>query len=223
MKKIYLFIIFVFIATIFISCEKDRTTNVNINYNQSGFLRIKTINPDNSVLPGAAVTLFDENGTLFHGITNNYGLCEAGYFLQNSYECTASIEKDGKKYMDSKYFQIISGQEKEIVLDPFSNSGKVILKLKFEYNNTPATGLNVSLIPEDDYYTYNSIGEYLQVAQFTGKVDVNSQVVFEDVPADLTYVAIIYNNDLFMHSNNTPHIVATKDIEKTYKIIIFAY
>jgi len=217
MKKLFLFPLLTFII-LMSSCDKypDKMT---ITINRQGTVLTTVLDKDKLPVEGAEVSI-NNNGSGWEsdnwkGITDSSGKWKSESLLEGNYNFYATLKKGKVTYYDRKLIQVIAGQEKTLTLEPFSNSGDVTLAVT-DYYGEAINDINVSLI---QYYQEFDIENIQSVAHFTGVTNSNGIVKFTDIPVEVQYRAVVYDNQrIFDVSSNSVNSTKGEVIFQTVRI-----
>lgn len=164
----------------------------------SAAISVKILDNNQQAVENANVEITSSSDhTLVSSTTGATGICEAGKLLEGEYGCTVSSQIGPVKYSVKEYFQVISGDDKTIEINPYSNIGTVNITIM---NSEPVANISVALIPHPNYsneeYSYDDL---LDEAYFTGTTNQDGIIVFENVPAlgyqGKVYSVMAYYND----------------------------
>lgn len=198
MRKLNLFIAVLLSVFLFSSCEKN-PDELTITINQTGTLSVKVVDEDKKGVSNAEVAVNYYGDKISEGLTDNDGY-HTEKLIQGFYTCYVSAVLGKATYTDSKRVQIIAGENKQIELDPSANSGKGFLKIFKggdypDYEQIPVKNINVALVRSEDYNNLNSIDEYIAAAHFIEKTDAQGMVNILNIPANVNYRVILYNEN----------------------------
>ena len=216
MKKLnLLFVLFIILA----SCTKNDSSDCpdcpSVDTN-SAAISVKIVDNNQQVVENASVEISSSSDhTLLSCTTGATGICDAGKLLEGEYACKASSQLGKLKYSIEEYFQVISGENKTIEVNPYSNAGTVNITVM---DSEPVPNITVALIPHPNYsnedYSFDGL---LEEAYFTGTTNQDGLIVFENVPAlgyqGKVYSVMVYydaitwnypisNNSFYMHKDS---------------------
>ena len=123
MKKITCILL---LAVLMFSCKKEDdqiNDNFTVILNQSGNLSIKVIESNGNAAGDAPVRVYSSvpEGLIYSDTTDAQGICNIGKLLQGHYSYRVSSTINNKLYTESQNFQIIAGDSKTIIVNPFLN------------------------------------------------------------------------------------------------------
>lgn len=209
------------------ACQKQNEfpDHMSVTINESANITFKVVDNSGNNMSGALVRIYsslETGGVIFTGTTNASGECNAGKLLQGQYEYNVTATQGNMEFQINELFQVISGENKVIRSNPFSNTGSLEITIEDYYYN-PLVNINVALIPHSHYsndvYDFNSL---LDESYFIGITDTEGKVHFEGVPAGdylggRSYSVLVYHNS---SEYDYPYssIYATKDIERKYSV-----
>ncbi len=209
--KIIKLMLFCGIVAFFSACQKD---NITVTLKTAGSLSVQIIDSSGTTYPKLKVHLLsgvvlssssstsvaeiDEQTTDSKGNVS-FGTLEAGTY----YIYTDTIKIGNKYYLIGKSFQVISGDSKSLKLNPFEYIGTVKLQVEINTNGgidtLDLTTLKVALIKYSDYlHLYNANRQHvISKALAIKSPDINGNVEFDNVPANIEYIPYVYinNND----------------------------
>jgi len=213
----------VLLCLFFASCKKD-ADNLTVLLNQSGTLSVK-VTDNNKGFPGAKVRIYSANSELYSGSTDANGICNIGKILQGQYECYVSAKNDKKLYESIQYFQVIAGDDKTLVVNPFLNVGDIKLTIVqgYYYDDSPVPDVNVALIPHPHYANveYN-FQDLIEEAYAIGKTNSEGVVELFNLPAagdgyNFNYsVLVYYNSDKYDYPYSSVYI--TKGVKRSFTV-----
>ena len=180
MRKLSFFLITVIAI---ISCqEKD---DYNITLDRSGQVEVKVVDHTHTAMTGAEVIISasgNENRVYYHDSTNQNGVCDAGKMLQGEYLCRVTGFIDNRKYQTERHFQVSSGENNRLTVNPVENSGVAIIKIVEDQE--PIENIHVALIPHDNFNTdSNTFQSLKKEAYYIKETDNEGEVRFDRVPA----------------------------------------
>lgn len=178
------------------SCSK-KTDELTITFNNAGTLTFNVVNENQPLMDAKVKLYYYSNGSISsnsviatEGVTNASGKFKTDKLLEGHYNCSVSYTKNGVTYSDSKFAQVIAGNDKTIVLEPLTNVGKLSVKV-VSYSNTPQVGVNVAITP---YVSYTSVWDNVSNAIFVAKTDASGVATFNGVPCGTSYYVTAYND-----------------------------
>ncbi len=179
MKKLNLLFVLFLIMT---SCTKDECTDNETVVTNSAAISVKIIDNNHQAVGNAKVEIFSSSShTLVSSTTDSSGIIDAGKLLEGEYGCKASSQLGKLEFYVEEYFQVISGENKTIEVNPFANAGTVNITVM---DSEPVPNISVALIPHPNYtnedYTFDGL---LNEAYFIGSTNEAGNIVFEGVPA----------------------------------------
>lgn len=191
MSRVSLILVFV---VLFISCTME-PDNMTVFLNQSGTVSIKVVDNNKNAIKGAQVSIYSSvpaDQRIYFDSTDVSGICNVGKIIQGQYKCYVNAKKGKPEYSNSEYFQIISGDDKILEVNPFQNVGKVSIKI-INSQMVPVGNVNVALIPHPNFSNEDYIfNELINEAHFTGITNTEGWAQFEGIPADKEYSALVY-------------------------------
>jgi len=195
----------------FSSCKKD---DLNININNAGTLKVKTVDTAGEVLPNTNFFVNNWGDELLNDSTDEKGTYNVGDLLEGTYNVGAIYEKDNLVYTDNIVTQVISNKGKEVVLDPLSNITEAKLTFttevynedKFEYEYVPISNTEVIVLTskvDDKYWDLDSEDRTISwlkgMAKLTGKTNNDGVVTISGIPFQkdngLLYYVFLYKTE----------------------------
>lgn len=199
--KSKLFILFA-LSLFFFSCQDNDLT---VTLKQSGNLSVKITDNKSKALSNVKVKLYSGDGSTSYSMLDALtsgadGVVNFGELNYGSYTLVVDTPKvDGIKYLPMKTVQVISGSSKQVSINVQEYVGTLkIIFSKYsytDYSTTLYSGLNVLLVPYEDYTYSSTLDIYMQAAEFISKADATGTVNFK-IPSDRTYYVIIYDDNL---------------------------
>jgi hypothetical protein len=206
MKKLKFILLFALIA-IFYSCQKDNDLNVTLK--TAGVLKIQIKDSLGNTYPNVKVRIFsyvsqsmsglqyegeiDTRNTDING-SINFGLLNQGFY----YVVCDTIRIGTKVFYPYKGIQIVTGETKNIVLNPTESVGKAKIYISINGIDTiTKTNLRIALIRSDDYKPNLNRQTVLKNAVAIQKVNSDGTANFDNIPSDISYIPFCYyaNND----------------------------
>lgn len=180
MKKL---ISLVTIALIIISCqEKD---DYKVTLDRSGQLEVKVVDHTHTAMTGAEVIISasgNENRMYYHDSTNQNGVCDVGKMLKGEYLYRITGFIDNRKYQIERHFQVASGENNRLTVNPVENSGVAIIKIVEDHD--PVENIQVALIPHYNFGAgSNTFQSLKKEAYYIKETDNEGEVRFDRVPA----------------------------------------
>jgi len=195
------------IIAIFSSCQKDEIT---VNLKTSGNISVQLIDSAKTTYPKVKVHLYSSyystNGSLYYNgeidvfTTDDKGNVDFGTVAAGTYFVVADTIKNGnKKYIASKMVQVVSGDSKNVMLNPFEHIGNIKLNLNLYTGSSVDTfkrsKMKVALIYANDYYPKMTRSKILSKALEVKSFNDDGSVAFNNVPANITYMTYVYYNN----------------------------
>ncbi len=192
------------------SCQKDEIT---VNLKQSGSLNVLVADSSGNKFNKVKVSIYSyeliisssnsslSGAELDEKRTDNNGNISFGELSAGDYVLLADTVKIGaKKYYIVKPVQIISGSTKNIILNPMEYVGTVKINISLItsgiISNIPSLStLKVALVNYSDYNASFNRQKVISRAVDIQNCDVNGNVVFNNLPSDIPYLAYVYINN----------------------------
>ncbi|NPD44845.1 MULTISPECIES: hypothetical protein [unclassified Lentimicrobium] len=221
MKKLnLLFVLFVIMT----SCTKDECTDNETVVTNSAAISVKIIDNNQHAVENADVEIFSSSShTLVSSTTGSSGIIDAGKLLEGEYGCRASSQLGKLKYSIEEYFQVISGENKTIEVNPYSNAGTVNISI---VNFETYPNISIALIPHPNFTNieYN-FDDLLAEAYFTGTANENGFLTFENIPAmeygsNVYSIMAYYDNTTWYYPdiNNSYYLYKDQEIDVTFYV-----
>jgi len=199
------------LAVLFTYCSED---NIEVTLKTSGGLKVKVVDNEENAIADTKVKLYDasvSNDYIDALMTNTSGIVDFGELLSGTYTLELDTPKvDGIKYIPAKIVQVISGYNKEAVINvqEFVGSLNITVNKATYLGGGPFVGLNVIIVPSDKYSASYTIDNLISRAEFSG--ETNSQgFIALSIPSSRSFRLIVYN-DLKYRKN----VLTTVDLEK---------
>lgn len=199
------------LAVLFTYCSED---NIEVTLKTSGGLKVKVVDNDENAIADTKVKLYDasvSNDYIDALMTNTSGIVDFGELLSGTYTLELDTPKvDGIKYIPVKIVQVISGYNKEAVINVQEYVGSLNITVnKATYlGGGPFVGLNVIIVPSDKYSASYTIDNLISRAEFSGETNSQGFIAFS-IPSSRSFRLIVYN-DLKYRKN----ALTTVDLEK---------
>ena len=183
---------------VLVSCQKDEIT---VFLKESGTVSIKVVDENDRPMKDCLVTINGKGtnydyGNLplyYSGTTDEEGMFYSESLLQGEYYCYATTKAGKVIYQDRKLIQIISGENKTVILSPLKNVGKMTIQLvNFRQEPLSISGVNIALVSYELAEYRFTLSKLLSVAHFTATTN-NGQVQFEKLPTTSSYYIYIYD------------------------------
>lgn len=235
--KTFKFIWLIAMIAIFSACKKD---NITVTLKTAGELNVQLADSTGTKFENVKVHLYtsiysssssgslsysgelDTKRTDANGNVNFGTLAEGMYYV-----VTDTIKKGNKKYLISKTLQIVSGDSKNLVLNPFEYVGNIKLGLQI-YTNGSAdtldrTKIKVALVNALDYSSKLNRSQVINKALVVKSFDATGKVEFNNVPANIRYYPYVYvdNADTVGAWSSNNSIMTSKD--NTYSGMVYVY
>ncbi len=180
-----------------ISCKK--TTNMEVTLPTSGKLSYKLLDDNGKGMPGVNINLHDlvdglniEPVVLSRIVTNANGVADFGELNPGTYYITADSPKvNNVAYIIKEYVQVINGGMNEKSLKVTDFSGSITLRFGSYFDQAPASGIGILLIPFKKYST-SPIAVLSKVADFKGTTNAAGELSFR-VPSLKNYTVVAYD------------------------------
>lgn len=216
MKKLNLLILMLTALFLF-SCEKNDDITVSIN--ECGSLELRIIDNEKRPVENAHITLMDvesESILIKDEVLGIEGIYKMDKILQGSYKCFISVERDGKEYVMTSYFQIFTKDNKVVEYNPFSNTGIINVSAKISGAND-ITQYSLAIVPYNGIIT-TSVDEVKENAFIIKNLNENGKLTISDIPADLSYVVYIYKDNIIYNSSTFSKTKKDQDIFVAFNV-----
>ena len=204
-------------TSLFLSCSKDN--DITVNLITSGKLSVKLSDDQGISIQNTKVKLYDlniQNDYLEALITDANGKVNFGDVLSGSYVIAADTPKvNNIKYVPQKNIQVISGLDKEIIINVQNYSGDLSLTFKKAsyLGGDPFSNLDVILVPSELYNTSYSVATLITKAEFSGKTNSSGIITFK-IPSSRSFKLIIYNSRKTKKNAITTYEINKEELKK---------
>ena len=225
MKRLHLLFALIMIMA---SCVKEQSCDcppVNVS---SANVTMKIVDNNQQVISGASIDIFSAESSsqvIFNCITEESGICDAGKILEGQYGYIITKQVENRRYTVKEYFQVISGDDKTIEVNPYTNVGTAKIRI-VDTQGEPIPYISVALIPHPNYSNVDDyFDDLLEEAYFIGIADAEGKVVFENVPA-YSYYSHEYSITAYQSStewdyptsNNSFYLGKNQTVNETIRI-----
>ncbi len=197
MKNFKLYLIIAVVA-FFATCQKD---NITVTLKTAGNLSVQIADSTGKKYANVKVHLSTSSSSSYSNDLDvettdnngsvNFGTVESGTY----YIVTDTIKNGNKKYLIAKPIQIISGDSKNYVFNPFEYVGTFKFKLYLSPDTIKHTSIQIALVNYNDYSNRLNRSQVISKAVDVKPFNNAGTVEFDNVPANITYVAYVFINN----------------------------
>lgn len=212
----------IFLAVLMISCQNDFDKDLTLKIVTSSKLTVKVVDGKGTLLSNVKVKLFDRAllssssssssysslQYIYAASTDANGVVDFGDVASGIYFILIdSVRVNGLNYQPVMQFQINSGVDKNITINPedyattfnFSIKKTEVSKTSNVVNVSDFNNLNMIFIPYTSYLSYYSLDQLISLAEIKGKTNDVGFLSLK-LPAFKTYIAIAYNDAKTVYS-----------------------
>lgn len=216
------FLSLIFLAVLMISCQNDLDKDLTLRVVTSSKLTIKVVDSKGTSLSNVNVKLYDRAllssssssssysslEYIYAASTDASGVVDFGDVASGIYFILIdSVRINGVNYQPIMQFQVNSGVDKNITINPedyattfnFSIKKTETSKTSSTVNVSDFNNLNVIIVPYSSYSSYYSLDQLISLVEIKGKTNDVGFLSLK-LPAFKTYVAIAYNDAKTVYS-----------------------
>lgn len=210
------FLSLIFLAVLMISCQNDLDKDLTLRVVTSSKLTVKVVDSKGTSLSNVNVKLYDRAllssssssssysslEYIYAASTDASGVVDFGDVASGIYFILIdSVRINGVNYQPIMQFQVNSGVDKNITINPedyattfnFSIKKTETSKTSSTVNVSDFNNLNVIIVPYSSYSSYYSLDKLISLAEVKGKTN-NTGFLSLKVSSFKSYIAIAYND-----------------------------